>query len=275
VTTLAQKISIEIDFPPKFAVRWGRGRPVAACIEKLLVDRLYTQMRFLAQLQQFVPQFEAIDVRPRSDTEPYWDQNWFPPLDGMSLYTLVATHRPKRYVEIGSGNSTKFAHRAIADQGLSTQITSIDPHPRAEIDVLSQQVMRQGLESVDLGIFEAMETDDVLFFDGSHRSFMNSDVSVFFIDVLPRLRPGIVVGVHDIFWPDDYPEHWVERNYNEQYLLGAYMLGRGASLDLIAACHWLATRHTEHLASILSDRLKENIKSAQKAVKGGCCWFRT
>lgn len=275
VNNLAPKLNIEIDFPPKFAVRWGRGRPSATYIEKLFSDRLQAQMSFLQDLKQFVPQFEAIDVKPQSDTQPHWEQNWFPPLDGMSLYTLIAKHRPQHYVEIGSGNSTKFAHRAITDHQLSTQITSIDPHPRAEIDTLSQRVVRNGLEDVDLAVFESMQAGDVLLFDGSHRSFMNSDVSVFFIDVLPRLRPGIIVGVHDIFWPDDYPEHWIDRNYNEQYLLGAYMLGKGESLDMVLSCYWMATRHADHLATLLSEQLKANIRNARKGVGGGCCWFKT
>ena len=273
--TLAHKISIEIDFPPTFAVRWGRGRPSATYIEKIFSDQLQDQMEFLEGLKEFVPQFAAIDVKAQSDIEPHWDQVWFPPLDGMSLYTLLAKHRPKNYVEIGSGNSTKFAHRAIRDHGLDTRITSIDPHPRAEIDSLSKEVLRQGLEEVDLSLFEAMLPGDVLLFDGSHRSFMNSDVSVFFIDVLPRLRPGIIVGVHDIFWPDDYPEHWIERHYNEQYLLGAYLLARGPALKMVLSCYWMATRHAEHLASLLSEPLKANIRAAKKGIGGGCCWFKT
>jgi FkbM family methyltransferase len=273
--TLAQKVSIEIDFPPTFAVRWGRGRPSATFIEKIFSDQLNVQMEFLESLKEFVPNLAAIDVKAQSDTEPHWEQVWFPPLDGMSLYTLLAKHRPKNYVEIGSGNSTKFAHRAIKDHGLDTRITSIDPHPRAEIDALSKEVLRQGLENVDLSLFEAMLPGDVLLFDGSHRSFMNSDVSVFFIDVLPRLRPGIIVGVHDIFWPDDYPEHWIDRHYNEQYLLGAYLLARGPALQMVLSCYWMATRHPEYVASLLSEPLKANIKAARKGIGGGCCWFKT
>src|SRR5262249_38681185 len=96
--------------------------------------------------------------------------------------------------------------------------------PRTEIDALCDQVIRRSLEDCDLAMFDALTPGDVLFFDGSHRVFTNSDVTVFFFEVLPRLNPGVLVHVHDIFWPWDYPPHWNERLYAEQYLLGAMLL---------------------------------------------------
>lgn len=64
-----------------------------------------------------------------------------------------------------------------------------------------------------------------MFFDGSHRCFQNSDVTAFFLDVMPRLPSGILIGIHDILWPQDYPPGWKDRYYSEQYVLGAYLLG--------------------------------------------------
>ena len=65
---------------------------------------------------------------------PTWENGWFPALDAVTLYGLVATRNPRWYVEVGSGNSTRFVRRAIRDHGLRTRILSIDPGPRAEID---------------------------------------------------------------------------------------------------------------------------------------------
>jgi Methyltransferase domain len=142
---------------------------------------------------------------------------------------MLVEFRPKRFVEVGSGYSTRFARRAIREHSMPTRITSIDPAPRAEIDQLCDSVIRRPLEEVDLCVFDELEPGDILFIDSSHRTFSNSDVTALFMDVLPRLRSGVVVHLHDIFWPYDYPPEWANRYYSEQYLLGAYLLGDRAS----------------------------------------------
>lgn len=141
---------------------------------------------------------------------------------------MLCEFRPQRFVEVGSGYSTKFARRAIREHSMPTRITSI-PAPRAEIGQLCDSVIRRPLEEVDLGIFDELESGDFLFIDSSHRTFTNSDVTIVFMDVLPRLRSGVLVHFHDIFWPHDYPPAWNDRYYSEQYLLGSYLLGDGAS----------------------------------------------
>ena len=146
-------------------------------------------------------------------------------MDAVALYGMLCEFRPKRFVEVGSGHSTRFARRAIRDHSISTRITSIDPSPRTEVDHLCDSVIRLPLEKVDLGIFDELEPGDFLFIDNSHRSFPNSDVTVAFLDLLPRLQAGVIVQFHDIFWPCDYPPAWTNRYYSEQYLLGAYLLG--------------------------------------------------
>jgi hypothetical protein len=73
----------------------------------------------------------------------------------------------------------------------------------------------------------------VLFFDGSHHAFMSSDVVVFFLEILPRLRPGVLVHVHDIFLPYDYPDEWADRYYSEQYLLALALLSPGSRLEIV------------------------------------------
>jgi predicted O-methyltransferase YrrM len=156
--------------------------------------------------------------------DPCWINGWLEGLDTLALYGFVASRKPAQYLEIGSGYSTKLVRRAIRDHSLPTQLTSIDPNPRSEIDALCDEIIRQPLESTDLTSFDKLEAGDILFFDGSHRAFMNSDVTVFFLEVLPRLRPGVLVHIHDIELPYDYmPEraHWY---YSEQYMLGASLL---------------------------------------------------
>ena len=156
---------------------------------------------------------------------PYWNNPWFTGLDAAALVSFIAWKRPSRYLEIGSGNSTRFARYTIDALRLATTLTSVDPEPREEIDRLCTRTIRAPLEDCDLRIFDELESGDIVFFDGSHRVFTNSDVVVFFFEVMPRLKSGVIVHIHDIFIPDDYPGEWDTRLYSEQYLLAAMLMG--------------------------------------------------
>jgi hypothetical protein len=147
-------------------------------------------------------------------------------------------------MEIGSGQSTKFAARGRRDGQLETQIMSIDPEPRAAVDELCDRVLRVPLEAADTSVFRELSDGDVLFFDGSHRIFMNSDATVFFLEVLPQLPKGVLVGVHDVFLPYDYPHEFATRYYSEQYLLAAHLLARNPALEPVLPTYY-ATRHPE------------------------------
>jgi hypothetical protein len=171
------------------------------------------------------------------DPRPRWRNAMMAGLDA-TAFTVFVDSRTRQVIEIGSGNSTKFLRHFVEALGLETKIVSIDPFPRAECDALCDTAIRKPLESVDLALFDRLETGDVVFFDGSHRCFMNSDVTAFFLDVLPRIPTGVAVGVHDIFLPDDYPEEWAERYYSEQYVLGAYLLGAAERLRVTLPAYW-------------------------------------
>jgi len=108
--------------------------------------------------------------------EPRWNQVWFPRLDAAAAYALVHRERPGRIVEIGSGHSTRFLARAIRDGGLATQLTSVDPEPRAVIDGLNIQVHRQTIHAVAADIFSDLASGDFLFVDSSHILMPGSDV---------------------------------------------------------------------------------------------------
>jgi hypothetical protein len=137
---------------------------------------------------------------------------------------MLALHKPKKYIEIGSGNSTKVAYKAKNEQNLATEIISIDPFPRAEIDHLADRVIRQPFENIDNSFLSELGENDILFVDNSHRILPNSDSMVFFLEVLPRLKKGVIVHVHDIYLPYDYPQFMCDRFYSEQYGLAMYIL---------------------------------------------------
>jgi predicted O-methyltransferase YrrM len=176
----------------------------------------------------------------RDPSQPGWNNGFLPGLDIMSLYAIVAETKPKRYVEVGSGNSTKVVHKAIQDHGLATEITSIDPFPRAEIDQLAHKVVRQPFEAVDTSWLAELEAGDILFIDNSHRILPNSDATVFFLETLPSLRPGVIVHIHDVYLPYDYPQFMCDRFYSEQYGLAIAVLSNPQRYQTIFPAYFIS-----------------------------------
>ena len=180
---------------------------------------------------------------------------------------------PIRYIEIGSGNSTKFARRAIQDQQLRTQITSIDPHPRATVEQICDHSIRLPVEDVELGLFEELEEDDILFIDNSHRIFTNSDATTVFLDVLPYLKPGVLVQFHDIYLPYDYPEEWRHRYYSEQYCLATLLLAdRNRRYEIVLPNWFIFENALSH--GILNDPVWQYPSLAGVEQHGGSFWLR-
>jgi hypothetical protein len=224
---LAGVSALEItDYPVRPRPRWGHGLPGHPELTRELERGRAGYSALLHRFSAHRVALHAIPYEPDpvDPTRPFWNNIWFSALDAASLFALLLERASARYFEIGSGHSTMFARHAIDVGALETTITSLDPEPRAAIDALCDEVLRTPLETCDTSMFETLVAGDVLFFDGSHRVLTNSDVTTFFLDVLPRLAPGILVHLHDIFWPWDYPPEWSVHLYSEQYLVGAMLL---------------------------------------------------
>ena len=223
-----------LDYPVHAEPRYGYGKPVHRQIYEILNRHRAHYAQTLRSFLQYKNALLEIPLNAgESSTEPCWLNRWLPGgLDTLALYGILATNRPKQYLEIGSGYSTRLARRAIRDQKLAMTITSIDPQPRAEVDKLCDRVIRKSLQDADLAVFDDLEPGDIVFFDGSHRASMNSDVTVFFLEVLPRLLPGVFVHLHDIALPLDYPPEWRDWYYSEQYLLAVTLLDSHPNFEI-------------------------------------------
>ncbi|HEX9395463.1 MAG TPA: class I SAM-dependent methyltransferase [Burkholderiales bacterium] len=136
---------------------------------------------------------------------------------------MVRSVRPRRIVEVGSGHSTRFLARAVADGALDTRITCVDPLPRARIEGLAVEWLAVPVQETSKSIFENL---DILFIDSSHQLRPGSDVEYLIQEIIPALPPGVRVHFHDIFLPDGYPEQWAWRRYNEQEAVAA-LIGNG------------------------------------------------
>jgi Methyltransferase domain len=172
------------------------------------------------------------------------NQSWFPSLDAAVAYALMRERKPQHLIEVGSGHSTRVLAKALG--GLA-EIRAIDPAPRADIAGLpGVQVVTSTVQSAPLALFDRLGRGDVLFIDSSHVLMPGSDVDLLFNRILPRLPAGVIVHIHDIFLPFDYPPIWGWRAYNEQ--LGALpLLTTGAYVPLFSSV-WAQQRFAERLA---------------------------
>ncbi len=158
------------------------------------------------------------------DSEYSFSNDYFTSPDAEVAYALVQLLRPKHIVEVGSGNSTKLFRAAIADGKLSTELVSIDPMPRTSIDAIADRIIRRPLEQVPSSFFnETLSRDDILFIDSSHEIRIGNDVLTLLLNIVPALKSGVVIHIHDIFLPFEYPYEWIVANkwdmFKEQYLV--------------------------------------------------------
>jgi hypothetical protein len=222
------------------------GRPPYQPIERLFETNTAT---FAAELQALAEYADALRAIGRqSAPAPRWDQDWFPRLDAAIAYAIVRRHRPARIVEVGSGHSTRFMVRAVEDGGLATQIFAIDPAPRAALQGLPIEWLPATVPACGLTPFQRLAAGDLLFIDSSHILMPGTDVDFLLNDVLPILPAGVLLHLHDIFLPDDYPASWGWRGYNEQSGVAALLDGRWEPLF---ASRYVATR--------MSDRLNDSV----------------
>ena len=168
-------------------------------------------------------------LAPATAEEYGFDNAYFGSADAEVAYAIVRDNKPKTIVEIGSGNSTLLLRAAITDENLRARLVSIDPSPRRSISHAADEIIAEPAEQVPADYFSAnLQSGDVLFIDSSHRVKIGGDVVKIILEIMPALPPGVLIHLHDIFLPYDYPRGWVigERwVMEEQYLVQAMLQG--------------------------------------------------
>jgi Methyltransferase domain len=182
----------------------------------------------LAALGRFKSETRRFSA-PVTDTSYSYFNDYFTSPDAEVAYALLRQMAPKRLIEVGSGNSTKLFRQAIKDGGLSTDLVSIDPFPRAPIEAMADRVVKSRLEQLPASyIPEALSRGDILFIDSSHEVRVGNDVVNLLLNIVPKLEAGVLVHLHDIFLPYEYPRNWLidqRWDWNEQYLVQAVLQG--------------------------------------------------
>ncbi len=235
------------------------------------------QIEFLERIcVKFKGEYDTFPHNPTGlPHQYYFNQMMFRSVDAEVLYCMIRHSRPRRIVEIGSGFSTYVAAAAglkNTEEGDPVELIAVDPYPnevlRGGFPGLSRLIPRR-VQDVDPQWFTALEGNDILFIDSSHTVRIDSDVRLLVLEVLPRLKPGVLVHFHDIFLPYDYPREWVvkeHRFWTEQYLVQAF-LAFNYAFEVV----WMGSyMHIHH-----SEKLKKAFASYDPArVWPGSLWIR-
>ena len=230
------------------------------------------QRAFLRETPSYAEELSMLPwEKPESDTAAfYWGNGLFSHSDASLYYSLIRRFRPARVVEVGAGHSTRLAALAVGANG-SGKILCIDPHAPPWLGRIEAPIEVQAIpvQETPEEIFLDLSPSDILFIDGSHISKTGSDVNHLFLRILPRLPRGVLVHVHDISLPFEYPRYWsqVELCYwNEQYVLAA-LLANSTKFEILVGVYYLQR------ADI--DSLKPFVPAVPNVTAGGgSLWLR-
>ena len=229
------------------------------------------QLELLTQrFPRFRSEYDALPhEQPPAAERFYLTNGMFDGTDALAYYCMIRHFEPRLIVEIGSGLSTRLAAEAALRNG-ATSVIAVDPHPSEIVsrgfDGLTA-LKQERVEQLELAFFDQLEANDVLFIDSSHVSKVGGDVNVLFLEILPRLKSGVLVHVHDIFLPAGYPREWIVekgRFWSEQYLLQAFLTFNDS---------WEVLLANFHLGSEHRDALKETFPNSPWW-GGGSFWMR-
>lgn len=209
------------------------------------------QLRFLAE---YFPVFQAeLEQIPHAPTgkpgQYYYDNDFFSGVDACVLYCMVRHFKPNLVIEVGSGYSTLLSGEAAQKNG-HTEIICIEPYPP---DILKngtprlKQLLPKPVQSIEPSFFAQLEAGDLLFIDSTHVSQIASDVNYLFLEILPRLKSGVIVHVHDIYLPRAGRRDWVMdqiRFWNEQYLLQAFLI-MNEGFQVIFGNYYMALKYLD------------------------------
>lgn len=222
------------------------------------------QLELLSKFS-FADELKSIPDRKSQLLEFFFNNGMFEAGDAEYWYQLIRATKPRKIYEIGSGHSTLMAVKAISgnrkeDDSYRCEHVCIEPYEREWLEKTGVSVVRGRVEEVDPGIFDKLGRNDVLFIDSSHMIRPRGDVLCEYMEILPTLKPGVIVHIHDIFTPRDYLRRWVEdevRFWNEQYLVEAF-LTHNNSWKIIGACNYLHHHHFDRFKVVAPYMTREH-----------------
>lgn len=222
--------------------------------------------------ESFGPEFREFSAETSADPRRFTLANkGFTAGDAEVYYSMLRHFKPRRVIEIGCGNSTLVAGMAIQknrEEGSAPlSYICIEPYLPAYLRPLpdpSMQVVEAGIQSVPISEFGSLQSGDFLFIDSTHVATAGSDVVYEYLEILPRLNPGVIVHVHDIFLPHEYPRDWIMDKrffWNEQYVLHAFLL-HNCDYEILMPLHAMTVADRASMASHFPSLADENARPA-------------
>lgn len=214
----------------------------------------------LKLLNELVIKYKAeYDTLPLNQTvqptEYYINNDTYESVDGEVLYSLIRKFKPRRVWEIGSGFSTLLSAQALLKnqtEGQGGELVAFEPYPVAQLKKGFPgltRLVKTKLQEVPMPEFQKLAANDILFIDSTHVLKIGSDVQYEYLEILPRLRSGVIIHLHDIFLPADYPREWVlkeKRFWNESYLVQAF-LAFNPAFEILWAGSYLNLKYPDKL----------------------------
>lgn len=230
------------------------------------------QLNFL-QCLTYSGEMNGFPTEKSPERRYYFNNSSFTTGDAEYWYQVIRHFKPRRIIEIGSGNSTLMAIEATRKNSASEplyrcDITCIEPYEMPWLEEVGVKVIRKKVEDVELSFFAQLQRNDVLFIDSSHVIRPQGDVVYEILQILPSLSVGVIVHVHDIFTPRNYRKDWLldeVRLWNEQYMLEAFLC-QNDNWEVLGALNYLHHNHFE--------RFKEVAPFSRKQVEPGSFYLR-
>jgi SAM-dependent methyltransferase len=254
---------------------------------KLVGIDLNTTMQF-ELLNKVFPNFVQECNFPREQTnsssEFYLKNGAFLSVDAEVFHCMIRHFQPKRIIEIGSGSTTYLAAKACIlnkeNNGINTDVIAIDPFPNDNIKRGFRgftTLIQKPVEQVEINFFSQLEANDILFIDSSHIVGIGGDVNYEFLEIIPRLNTGVIVHVHDIFFPAEYPKKWIFEDryfWNEQYILQAF-LSFNFDFEILWSSSYMHLNYSDRLKAFFPSytNLREDYPNYPQ-VWPSSLWFR-
>jgi predicted O-methyltransferase YrrM len=250
-------------------------KPLSEDRELLGIDWNVAEQLDLLKRFHFNDELVRFPVDRKADHEFFYRNGFFESGDAEFLYNMIRLHKPKRIFEIGSGQSTLIAASAVEanrgeDPRYQCEHVCIEPYEVEWLDQLNVNVVRKPVELIDTSLFGQLDENDILFIDSSHMIRPQGDVLFEYFEILPILKSGVLIHIHDIFTPKDYLDEWIQSVcfWNEQYLLEAF-LSYNSEFKIIGALNFLKHHHPDDLTAACPV-LREQLESREP----GSFWLR-
>jgi hypothetical protein len=213
--------------------------------------------------------------RPNDKAQFYFQNGSFGCGDAEIYYNIIRRFKPARIIEVGSGYSSVLAQQALRknreqDAGYTYRHICIEPFENTWLESVGAEIERKRVEDCPLSFFQQLEAGDILFIDSTHMIRPQGDVLFEILSLIGTLKKGVLIHVHDIFTPRDYPKRWVlgdRRFWNEQYLLEAYLCFN-ESFEVVAAVNWLKNNHFDLLCACCP------VLAQEPTAQPGSFWFQ-